>query len=133
MIVRNLRNSDWDIARTLHEDTHFDFKWPENMAHVAAGCVIEDDAGDPMAVCAAKLQPEIFIAMNQKLHPMVRIQALAMAHLFAQEAMAGYDEMFCFLPPELERGYGRHLQRHFGWVPTWKGYKLMKNHTEAGR
>jgi hypothetical protein len=75
----------------------------------------------------ARRAPEILLAMRKSDHPTVKLQALTLIHAAMRaELMAkGYREANCFLPPELERGYGRHLKRLFGWKQAWTAYTIF--------
>ena len=124
-----MTEDDWGMVPNFMSQYPFEWKFPRLSERIAASCVVEDDAGIPIAVCAAECIPSVTLGIQQTLHPLVRLRAGAMIHEYLKEALKAYPEMVCEVPPELERGYGRHLQRIFGWREMWKGYKLKEeNH-----
>ena len=130
MIARAMNATDWQHVPGFRSQYSFDWKFPEFSDRIAAACVIEDASG-PIALCAAELVPAVSLAIQQTLHPLVRLRAGALIHEYLKSQLKAYPEMTCELPPELERGYGRHLGRIFGWREAWKGYKLKEdNHVQ---
>lgn len=123
MIARPMLDADWQSVPAFRSQYNFDWKFPQMSKRIAAACVIEDGAG-PIALCAAELVPSVTLAMNQTLHPLVRLRAGVLIHEYLKQELKGYPEMTCEVPPELEGGYARHLQRIFGWREAWKGFKL---------
>ena len=124
MITRQMNAVDWEAIPKFREQYAFDWKFPEYSNRVASACVVEDDSGGLIALCAAELVPSVTLAMNQNLHPTVRLRAGIMIHEYLKGTLPTYPELHCEVPPELEKAYGRHLQRIFGWQEMWKGYKL---------
>jgi hypothetical protein len=124
-----METPDWIAAPDFRAQYPFDWKFPLQSARIAASCAIEDESGSTVALCAAELVPALSLAMQQHLHPLVRLRAGVMIHEYMKGALLAYPEVVCEIPPELERGYGRHLERIFGWRAMWKGYKLMGSQT----
>ena len=126
MNMRPMVEMDWQNVPRFREQYPFDWKFPEPSDRIAAACVIENSAG-VIAMCAAELVPSVTLAMDQTLHPTVRLRAGVSIHEYLREALKAYPELHCEVPPEIERSYGRHLQRIFGWREMWKGYKLKED------
>jgi hypothetical protein len=127
VILRPLEPDDQDTVECLHGESGFDFKFPSlDSPLIEAGCLILDAAGIPLAASVAKRAPEIVLAMRKDAHATVKLQALVQIHNFMRIEMAtrGYHEANCFLPPSIEKNYGRHLRRIFGWEKSWQGYTL---------
>ena len=129
MRVRRMTKRDWTMVPRFMGQYPFAWKFPFFSRRIAAACVIEDDSGTAIAICAAEKIPVVTVGIQQTLHPTVRLRAVAMIHEYMIEALKDFPEMTCEVPPELERGYGRHLQRIFGWREMWKGYKLKGSPT----
>lgn len=129
MITRKMESPDWMLVEKFKSQYAFEWKFPEYSNRVASACVVEDDAGGTVALCAAELVPSVTLAMNQSLHPTVRLRAGGMIHAYLHQTLLDYPELHCEVPPELEGAYGRHLERIFGWREMWKGYKLKGSPT----
>lgn len=125
MKIRRATTGDQAILDEIHAQSGMDFKFAQ-IAMPLAECafLVEDDSGEPLGIAVAKRTPEIFLALKKKPHALVKVKALQLIHeaMNARLTELGYSEAFCFLPPELERSYGRHLVQIFGWKPTWKAY-----------
>lgn len=80
-----------------------------------------------MAACV-KMVPEIILlsAPHGTLHPLLKWKGILMLHdaLCAFMAKFEHDEAFSFLPPEIEKNYGRHLSRKCGWQRTWAAFRI---------
>lgn len=127
MRVRRLTAEDARAVSALHAGSGFAFQFPElHDPLIEAGCLILDAEDRPLAASVAKRAPEVLLAMRKDGHPALKLRALAMVHEFMREELAarGYKEANCFLPPEIEQSYGRHLQRIFGWQRSWQGYTM---------
>ncbi len=129
MITRKMEFPDWAMVDGFRDQYAFEWKFPEYSNRIASACVVEDDSGGTIALCAAELVPSVTMAMNQSLHPTVRLRAGMQIHEYLKESLLAYPEIHCEVPPELEKAYGRHLERIFGWREMWKGYKLKGSPT----
>lgn len=127
MMLRRLESGDRAIVENLQANSGFVFDFPALGSQLfEAGCLVLDATGKPLAASVAKRAPEIMLAMRRDAHATVKLQALVQIHNFMRIEMAdrGYHEANCFLPPEIEKSYGRHLRRIFGWQRSWQGYTL---------
>jgi hypothetical protein len=127
MILRPLCPADQKTVARLHAGSGFDFQFPLlESPLVESGCLVLDASGIPLAASVAKRSPEIVLAMRKDAHATVKLQALVQIHNFMRIEMLerGYTEANCFLPPSIEKSYGRHLCRIFGWQRSWQGYTL---------
>jgi hypothetical protein len=129
MRVRPYEERDREELEKIHAESGFEFKFPDlSSSRIELAIVVADDLEDkPIAVCVAKRSPEIIMALGKKYHPSVKLHALRLIHDEMNDRLMalGYTEANCFLPPQLEKGYGRHLRRIFGWLPAWKGYTIV--------
>jgi hypothetical protein len=123
--IRPATAEDQAILDEIHAQSGMDFKFAQ-IASPLSECafVVEDDSGQPLGVSVAKRTPEIFLALRKEPHALVKVKALKLIHdaMNAKLSSIGYSEAFAFLPPELERGYGRHLVQIFGWKRCWAAY-----------
>lgn len=125
MIIRPLEVTDSHTVRRLKDEAGYDFEFPAlDDLLIEAGCMVLDASG-PLAVSVAHRVPLIELAMRREGHPAIKLQALARIHEFMHRELCakGYTEANCFVPPEIEKSYGRRL-RSFGWEPRWQGYRL---------
>ena len=129
MKTRPMEFPDWALVSGFKSQYPFEWKFPEYSNRIASACVVEDDAGDAIALCAAELIPSVTLAMNLNLHPTVRMRAGVAIHEYLNGLFQSYPELHCEVPPELEGAYARHLERIFGWREMWKGYKLKGSPT----
>jgi hypothetical protein len=125
--IRPATKEDQGILDEIHAQSGMDFKFAQ-IAMPLAECafVVEDDSGQPLGVSVARRTPEIFLALRKEPHALVKVRALQLIHeqMSARLTELGYEEAFCFLPPHLERSYGRHLMQIFGWRKTWAAYVI---------
>lgn len=122
-----LNADNWPLAEQIHAASGYDFRFPDSGSPlIEAACLIVDAQGFPIVASVAKRTPEVMLAMRNEGHPALKLQALANVHSYMREALTarGYSEANCFLPPEINRNYGRHLQRIFGWQKSWPGYTM---------
>jgi hypothetical protein len=121
--IRRATAEDQAILDEIHAQSGMDFKF----AQIAMPLAVEDDSGEALGIAVAKRVPEIFLALRKEPHPLVKIKALGMIHDEMRKRLVelGYDQGFAFLPPELERSYGRHLVQIFHWEKCWQGYRCL--------
>lgn len=132
MRVRLFEERDLPALKRIYLDAGYSFDFPDFadpfVGHVQV-LVSEEDV-PLMAVCS-KLVPEIILlcAPGGNLHPIVKMQGIGMIHEAMNEALLaeGHKEAFSFIPPEIEKSYGRHLMRKFGWLKTWAAFRIGGN------
>jgi len=126
MIVRNIQPADVPVLQAMHEVAGYEFEFPDP-AQMEEYLVVEH-AGIPIMAAAAKLVPEILLvcAPDKATHALVKFKGLQLLHeeLRARLMNKGHAEAIASVPPELERNYGRHLQRHFHWLLSWTTYRI---------
>lgn len=129
MIARELKDSDFPALRQMYESTDFhQLPFPDlrNMLHVS---VVADGNDEPVMAGYARLVPEVTLisAPGGSTHPLLKLQGIALLHDEFRKALEakGYYEAIASVPPQLERNYGRHLQRHFGWKRSWAAFRLL--------
>jgi hypothetical protein len=119
--------SDTEAVSALHAAAGYEFKFPDIASPlIETAIAVVDELDRPIAAVVAKRAPEVIMAMRKSDHPLVKLRALTLIHEALRKELTalGYSEANCFLPPELERNYGRHLQRIFGWQAAWKAFTL---------
>jgi hypothetical protein len=125
MNVRPYQPEDEPILREIWQRASYGFPFPENIADYF---VVTDDGGCPIMAAGAKLIPEVTLlcAPHGSTHPLVKLKGISLLHDAVRDRLVanGHSEALASVPPELERNYGRHLQRHFGWKESWKTYRI---------
>jgi hypothetical protein len=123
--VRPYRPEDEPILREIYERAGYGQAFPENLAEYF---IVTDDAGCPIMAAGYTLVPEITLicAPGGSTHPLVKLKGITLLHESVRDTLAakGFKEAFASIPPQLERSYGRHLQRHFKWLESWKTFRI---------
>lgn len=130
MKVRPMEQRDLSAIAEIHAQAGYAFPLPDFVSPLMETAqVITDDDGKVLMGAAAKRVPELFLfcAPGGALHPFVKIEAIKMLHEAVRNDLApkGFIEGFAFIPPEIERAYGRHLRRSFGWEQAWSAYRIL--------
>jgi hypothetical protein len=127
VIVRDLKDTDIAVLREIYERAKYDFSWPELKKQDEVS-VIVDDYDVPLMAACSKVIPEVTLicAPGGRTHPLVKLEAIAMLHESLREKLTakGFTEALASVPMDLEKNYGRHLQRHFGWEPISPTYRI---------
>lgn len=131
MKVRPYKESDLPKLKEIYTESGYTFQFPD-FADPFVGqvrCLVDEKDSPLMAVCS-KLVPEITLICSPggKLHPLVKLKGIAMIHDSMREALEaeGHKEAFAFIPPEIEKSYGNHLRRKWGWLKTWAAFRIGK-------
>ncbi len=123
MIVRAMVPSDIPSIRQMHELSGIGYPLPDlRSPFMEAVLVIESD-GVPVAACSARRIPELSLWMEDT-YPATRIHYVKALHEAMEKVLSskGYHEANCFIPPQLERSFGRRLMRNFSWVRNWPSF-----------
>lgn len=131
MRVRELRASDLPALRAMHERAGFAYEFPE-LAMLEAAAVVVDENDQPLMAAAAERIVQLYLFVEPRtttscaLHPAARLHAIRLLHRALAEALRarGYREANAFLPPGIERSFGRRLMRTFGWIRNWTSYAI---------
>ena len=127
MRTRPMMESDIPAVKAIVKEAGYGFHWPEHGSLLLEASEVAVDDSDTVIMAAAAVRvPELFLACapHGTIHPFVKMEAIRLLHESLRDTLTrkGYTEAFAFLPPEIERGHGRHLKKLFGWMATWKAY-----------
>lgn len=77
-----------------------------------------------MMALAAERIVQAYLWIDKERDPASLLAALRMIQEPAsiQLRNKGYNSLECFLPPEIERSFGRRLMRSFGFVKNWASF-----------
>lgn len=129
MRVRALEERDMPEIQAIHDAAGYQFPLPDFASPlIEASDVIVDDSDTPIIGAMAKRGVELYLfcAPGGNLHPAVKIEGVRMLHESLRDRIVakGYIEGYACLPPEIDRSWGRHLQRLFGWQRAWPSYRV---------
>lgn len=130
MNVRPLRESDLPALKRMAEASGYPYPDLSNPM-IESVFVVEGENGQIVMACAAERIVQLYLFAspetvkngqeNGQMHPAVKLHALRLLH----DAMApglrakGYTEANAFIPPSIDKAFGRRLSRTFGWVRNW--------------
>lgn len=124
-MIRNYRPSDEVVLRLLHEKQGHNYPFPDVNSFV--GVLVATDENDvPVMAIAARKTVEIFMLGDPNWRtPAWRMRVFADLHSGMHAAMKslGFIDVHCWIPPSVEKAFGRRLQKDFGWVKsTWQSF-----------
>jgi hypothetical protein len=130
MRTRPLEERDLPILEAIYDklDYSFDDGFPKFLSsEFEAVEVVVDDKDLPIMVCGAKKAVEMVMICDPYPHVTVRLRGIALLHETMRNMLhsLGYKEATSFVPPQIVNTHGRAMQKRFGWVPAWKGYRVI--------
>lgn len=128
MRIREFQAADLQALRRIHAKQGFRYPVPDvEDRNFLLRAVLEDDSGEPVMAALARLTSEVYLLADPEAGtPRERWQRLLALHQAAQrEALRrGLDDAHCWLPPRIDRSFGKRLMR-LGWSqPAWTCYWL---------
>lgn len=128
MRIREYRGEDLARLREMHAKQGFKYPMPDvDDSAFLLRTVLEDDDGRPVMAALARLTSEIYLLADPEAGtPLDRWQRLGALHraATAEAWRRGLDDAHCWLPPQVDRAFGRRLMR-LGWSqPAWTCYWL---------
>ena len=127
MMVRPYQTSDETVLREIYLSTDFHQKPLPDLDKLVS-LVVANENDRPLMAAYAKAIPEITLICSPSgdTHPLVKLRGIALIHEALRDRLVadGYTEAIASVPPQLERNYARHLQRHFHWKESWKTYRI---------
>ena len=120
---------DYARLKEIHAENGLDFPIPDLDSPMIEGIeVVVDERGEIMMAAIAKRVPEIYLLAPQgQLHPVVKMEGIRLLHSALRDNIAskGYTEFFSFVAPAVEKSFGRHLRKWFGWEKCWQAYRVL--------
>lgn len=126
MRIRNYRPEDEPALREMHAAQGFDYTFPDlaNPLFVSK-LVLEDDNGRPVMAALGRVTCEVYLLAEPKAGtPRERFLRLLLMHESSRRDLEtrGLDDATCWVPPQIEKAFGRRLER-LGWVrDPWPSY-----------
>jgi hypothetical protein len=121
--VRTLIDSDIPTLRSWAGASPFPYVDPDSPT-VEGIWVLTDDEDRPVMAVMANRLVEIYLLMSEGMTALSTVYALRQLHEVAAEELKrkGYSNAEAFLPPSIERRFGRRLERSFKWVRNWPSW-----------
>ncbi len=123
MTVRAQKSRDIEKLKALAARSGFPYPEVDD-PHIEAAQTVVDSTGKIIVSCVAKRLVELYLYVDPDQSPAVKLDALKLLHrsMAAELCKLGYDSAESFLPPQIEKRFGRRLQRTFGWVRNWASF-----------
>lgn len=125
MRIRPIRPEDIPVLEAMAEASGFPY--PElSDPLIEAVRVVVDLEDRPVIAVVAKRLVEIYLYVDQGRSPVVKADALKLAHGGMCETLRqlGYNSGEAFLPPNVAEQFGRRLERTFRWIKNWQSWTL---------
>ena len=125
MTIRELRREDIPVLEEMFRRSGFEYEFPDLTGpEFEAIRVVVDENDAPLMAVAAKRTVELYLFCGDFEHPAAKLHSIRMLHDSMKWALKqkGYTEVNAFLPPQVEKSFGRRLMRTFGWMRNWHSY-----------
>jgi len=109
----------------MYEQAGFAYQFPDLHSPLfEAAKVVVDEDDQPLMAAAAERIIQLYLFCGKMEHPGAALHGIRMLHeaLRPELKERGYAEANAFLPPQIEKSFGRRLMRSFGWVKNWASY-----------
>lgn len=118
MNVRPLVPADIPTLKRWHEESGFDYDFPDLLSKEFVCWVLADDHDQPVQAFAARKTVELYMLADLEWGtPRARLMALQVAHEHIRQELLklGYGMAEVWLPPQVARSFGKRLVTLFGW------------------
>lgn len=118
MTIRGMLPSDIPRLEQLHKEAGFDYPFPKLDKDFLPVPVIVDENNQVVMAIASMPCVEVFFFMDKNWEtPGMKMEAFRLIHEFARRELSrkGFVEVNAFLPPEIEKSFGRKLIKKFKW------------------
>lgn len=117
-MIRDYKPSDEMVLRALHAAQGHSYPFPDINSFV--GVLVATDENDvPVMAVAARKTVEIYMLGDPNWRtPAWRMRMFSDLHnaMHAAIKALGFTDSHCWLPPSVEKAFGRRLERDFGWI-----------------
>ncbi len=123
MMIRPLEPCDIPTLRQMHELSGLDYKFPDLRGPMMESVLVIESDGVPVAACAAERICQLYLWMAED-HPAAKMHYIKWLHQAMETELKNkaYNCVEAFIPPELEKSFGRRLMRTFGWCRNWNSF-----------
>lgn len=123
MYVRELLASD--VARLNELAAASGYPYPDPFSpSIEAVLVVCDEDDKLISAAAFERIVQGYLWMDRTRGPAARLAAIRALHgpMARELVKRGYREANVFIPPKLERSFGKRLELCFGWVRNWASW-----------
>lgn len=128
MKISDINGEATEIAR-IHGDSGFNYRLPDFASNPIFPIqrAISNN-GQFLAASLVKVEAEVYLFMNHETGTAEeRWEGLKLLHadVVSRARQIGFDQLYCVLPPEIEKSFGPRLQE-LGWSKDrgWSKYTL---------
>jgi hypothetical protein len=121
MRIREFRQSDILRLKKLHRESGVDCPFPKIKDLFPMTVLVDEEDKVVMAVgCIPAVELYFFLDRNWET-PGMKMEAFKYIHEYTRRDMLsrGIVEAHAFVPPHLEKSFGRRLIKKFGWVRSY--------------
>jgi hypothetical protein len=118
MRIRDLKPEDVPVLKAIYEQQGFDYEFPEDLSVFTFIRVAVDENDRPFMALASRRTEEMFMFMDGSWRtPRWRFEAFLRLHesMRALLEKLGVVDVHAWLPPEVEKSFGRRLMRKLNW------------------
>src|SRR5690348_7913001 len=111
-MIRALKPSDIPTLRNWYETSGFSYDFPDVRGdRMESVLVFTDDNDAPLAAVAAERIVQLYLWMDENLHPAAKLRIIKEFHekMATELRNKGYNSSEAFLPPEIEHSFGKRL------------------------
>ena len=86
--------------------------------------VLVDEQDQPIMAAAAERIVQLYLLCGDFSHPAAKLAGIRMLHEAMRPELRdkGYRTADAFIPPEVEKSFGRRLIKTFGWCRNWASF-----------
>jgi len=124
-MIRPMTPSDIPTLRQMYEFSGLPYTLPDLRGPLMESVlVVTDDNDVPVTACAAERIVQLYLLVDETVHPAAKLRYIKSLHTHMKVVLSskGYQEANCFVPPEMEKSFGRRLMRSLGWVKNWPSF-----------
>lgn len=126
MTIRPLLALDLPILERMHADCGFAYSMPDPKL-IEAALVVTDENDQPVQIAIAERTVQIYLLCKSDGHALAKMEGIRQLHDSMREKLAakGYKQADAWLPPQIEKAFGRRLMKSFSWLRnTWGSYSV---------
>jgi hypothetical protein len=116
-VIRDFRPDDIPALKKIHEAQGHNYPFPDLEKFVGVVVAVDENDIPVQAIACRKTVEVYFLGDPQWKTPGWRLETFRGLHLAAHDLMLslGYEDAHCWVPPAVEKAFGRRLQKVFGW------------------
>lgn len=133
MLVREYTDADFAEVKRIYEASGFNYVLPNFTSEEFYSRRVIGEGNSLGVALFQRRTAECYLVANPKWRtPAWRLEALRQLHIagLADAREAKVQELIGFVPPQIERRFGRRLKQNFGWNDwelgkEWRGYTRL--------